>query len=87
MISKTRRPIEVLALLLCATTASAQENRGAREQRAACAPDALPPLQQLDSRSYQRRALPEAEQVRSHNQPRLPIIFEQGPGPLASRNK
>jgi hypothetical protein len=34
MISKTR-PVEVLALLLCATTASAQENRGS-QQGAAC---------------------------------------------------
>ena len=41
MISKTTRPIEVLALLLCATTASAQDNRGTPEQRAACAPDAI----------------------------------------------
>jgi hypothetical protein len=37
MISKTTRPsIEVLAALLCATTASAQDNRGTPEQRAAC---------------------------------------------------
>ena len=41
MISKTRRPIQVLAVLLCVTTASAQENRGTPEQRAACAPDAF----------------------------------------------
>jgi hypothetical protein len=42
MISKTTRPcIEVLAALLCATTASAQDNRGTPEQRAACTPDAL----------------------------------------------
>ena len=41
MISKTGRPVEVLALLLCATTASAQDNRGTSEQRAACAPDAF----------------------------------------------
>jgi hypothetical protein len=42
MISKTTRPcIEVLAVLLCAATASAQENRGTPEQRAACTPDAL----------------------------------------------
>jgi hypothetical protein len=32
MISKTGRPVEVLALLLCATTASAQDNRGTPEQ-------------------------------------------------------
>lgn len=36
-----RRPIGALAVLLCATTAYAQENRGTPEQRAACAPDAL----------------------------------------------
>jgi hypothetical protein len=42
MISKTRRPcIAVVAALLWATTASAQENRGTPEQRAACAPDAF----------------------------------------------
>ena len=41
MISKPRRPIQALAVLLCATTASAQENRGTAEQRAACAPDAF----------------------------------------------
>ena len=41
MILKTgRRCIEVAALL-CVTTASAQENRGTYEQRAACAPDAF----------------------------------------------
>ena len=41
MISKTTRSVEVLALLLCATAASAQDNRGTPEQRAACAPDAF----------------------------------------------
>src|SRR5258707_7632480 len=42
MISKARRRcIALLAALLCATTASAQENRGTPEQRAACAPDAF----------------------------------------------
>ena len=41
MISKTTCPIAMLALLLCATTASAQDNRGTPEQRAACAPDAF----------------------------------------------
>ena len=42
MISKTRRRcIALLAALLCATTASAQENRGTPEQRAACASDAF----------------------------------------------
>src|SRR5215471_16607830 len=42
MLSKTKRPgMEVLAALFCATTASAQDNRGTPEQRAACAPDAF----------------------------------------------
>ena len=42
MISKTTRPCTaVVAALLYATTASAQENRGTSEQRAACAPDAF----------------------------------------------
>jgi hypothetical protein len=41
MISKITLPVQALAVLLCATTASAQENRGTPEQRAACAPDAF----------------------------------------------
>jgi hypothetical protein len=41
MSSKIRLPVQALAVLLCATTASAQENRGTPEQRAACAPDAF----------------------------------------------
>jgi hypothetical protein len=41
MISKIRLPAQALAVLLCATTASAQENRGTPEQRAACAPEAF----------------------------------------------
>jgi hypothetical protein len=41
VISKIRLPIQALAVLLCATPAFAQENRGTSEQRAACAPDAF----------------------------------------------
>jgi hypothetical protein len=41
VISKIRLPMQALAVVLCATTASAQENRGTPEQRAACAPDAF----------------------------------------------
>jgi hypothetical protein len=59
MISKTRRPI-VLALLLRATTASAQENRGTHEQRATCATRRL---QALHSQPHQGRVVPEAEVV------------------------
>jgi hypothetical protein len=53
MISKTRRRCIVLvAALLCATTASAQENRGTPEQRAACAPT---PSDFSHSRLYTRQ--------------------------------
>jgi hypothetical protein len=38
---KMRLPIQTLAMLLCSTTAPAQENRGTPEQRAACTPDAF----------------------------------------------
>jgi hypothetical protein len=41
VISNISLPMQALAVLLCATTASAQENRGTPEQRAACAPDAF----------------------------------------------
>jgi hypothetical protein len=41
MITKSRSPVEVLAVLLCAPAASARENRGPAEQRAACAPDSV----------------------------------------------
>jgi hypothetical protein len=42
MIHKAGRVfIEVLVVLLCVTTASAQESHGTPEQRAACAPDAF----------------------------------------------
>jgi hypothetical protein len=41
MISKIRLLIHALAVLLCATPAFAQGNRGTPEQRAACAPDAF----------------------------------------------
>ena len=35
------RFIAVLAVMFCATTVFAQENRGTPEQRAACTPDAF----------------------------------------------
>ena len=85
MISKTTRPIEVLALLLCATTASAQDNRGTPEQRAACAPDAF----RLCS-SY----IPDPTRVEhclrqstSDLRDACRSIFEQSAGPVASRSK
>jgi hypothetical protein len=86
MISKTTRPsIAVLAALLCVTTASAQENHGTPEQRAACAPDAF----RLCS-SY----IPDptgVEQCLRQNNSDLSnacrLVFEQSAGPLASRSK
>ena len=71
MISKIRRPIQALAVLLCATTASAQENRGTPEQRAACAPDAFRLCVGYIPDPTESRILPETEQVRS--QRRMPI--------------
>ena len=83
MISKTTRPIEVLASLLCATTASAQDNRGTPEQRAACAPDAF-------SSSY----IPDPARVehclrrsKSDLSDACRSIFEQSAGLVASRSK
>ena len=85
MISKAGRPIEVLALLLCATAASAQDNRGTPEQRAACAPDAF----RLCS-SY----IPDPTRVehclrqnKSDLSGACRSVFEQSAGPVASRSK
>ena len=85
MISKTTRPIEVLALLLCATTASAQDNRGTPEQRAACAPDAF----RLCS-SYvpdPTRVEHCLRQSKSDLSDACRSVVEQSAGPVASRSK
>ena len=86
MISKTsRRCIALAAALLCATTASAQENRGTLEQRAACAPDAfrLCAGYILDPTRV--------EQCLRQSEPDLSdacrLVFEQSAGPVASRSK
>jgi hypothetical protein len=86
MTSKTRRRcIAVVAALLCATTALAQENRGTPEQRAACAPDAfrlcavyIPDPTRVEYCLRQSK-LELSEACRS--------VFEQSAGPVASRNK
>ena len=85
MISKTARPVEVLALLLCATTASAQDNRGTPEQRAACAPDAfslcgsyIPDTGRVEYCLRQNKSDP-GDACR--------LVFEQSTGPAASRSK
>ena len=82
MILKIRHPVRVLAVLLCATTASAQETRGNAEQRAACAPDAF----RLCA-SY----IPDAigvEQCLRQNESKLGdpcrSVFEQSAGVVAS---
>jgi hypothetical protein len=86
MISKTTRPCTaVVAALLYATTASAQEDRGTPEQRAACAPDAF----RLCC-SY----IPDATKVETclrQNKSDLSnacrSVFEQGAGPVASKSR
>jgi hypothetical protein len=85
MISKTRRRCIALAALLCATTASAQENRGTPEQRAACAPDAF---------RLCAGYIPDpirVEQCLRQSKPDLTdacrLVFEQSAGPVASRSK
>jgi len=84
MISKTRHLIEVLALLLCATAASAQDNRGTPEQRAACAPDAfrlcssyIPDPTRVEHCLRQSTDLSNA----------CRLVFEQSAGPAAGRSK
>jgi hypothetical protein len=86
MISKTRRPcIAVLTTMLCATTASAQENRGTLEQRAACTPDAF----RLCSSFIPDPA--GVEQCLRQNKSDLSdacrSVFEQSAGPVVSRSK
>jgi len=86
MIWKTsRRCIALAAALLCATTASAQENRGTPEQRAACAPDAL----RLCAGNIPDPT--RVEQCLRQSKPDLSdacrLVFEQSPGPVASRSK
>ena len=77
--------IAVLAALACTTVASAQDNRGTPEQRAACTPDAF----RLCS-SY----IPDPTSVehclrqnKSDLSESCRAIFEQAPGPVASRSR
>jgi hypothetical protein len=86
MLSKTgRRSIALVAAVLCATTASAQENRGTPEQRAACAPDAF---------RLCAGYIPDpsgVEQCLRQSKPDLSdacrLVFEQSASPVASRSK
>jgi hypothetical protein len=86
MTSKTsRRCIALMATLLCATTAFAQENRGTPEQRAACAPDAF----RLCAGSIPDPA--RVEQCLRQNKSDLSdacrLVFELSAGPVASRSR
>lgn len=86
MISKTGRPcIAVLALMLCSTAASAQDNRGTPEQRAACGPDAfrlcagyIPDASRVEQCLRQNKS-DLSDACRS--------VFEQSAGPVASRSR
>jgi hypothetical protein len=86
MTSKTERPcIAVVAALLCATTASAQENRGTPEQRAACAPEAfrlcagyIPDPTRVELCLRQNKS-DLSDACRS--------VFEPSAGPVASKSK
>jgi hypothetical protein len=85
ILKTTRAQIAVLAALLCTSAATAQDNRGTPEQRAACAPDAFrlcagyipDPTRVAQCLRQSRSDLSEA--CRS--------VFEQSAGPVASRNK
>jgi hypothetical protein len=86
MISKTTRPCTaVVAALLYATTASAQENRGTPEQRAACAPDAFRLCSSyiLDATKVETCL----RQNKSDLSNACRSIFEQGTGPVASKSR
>lgn len=76
--------IAVLAALLT-TAAFAQENRGTPEQRAACTPDAFRLCASyIPDPSKVEQCL---RQNRSDLSGACRSVFEQGAGPLASRNK
>ena len=76
--------IAVLAALLT-TAAFAQEIRGTSEQRAACTPDAFRLCASyIPDPSKVERCL---RQNRSDLSDACRSVFEQGAGPLASRNK
>ena len=85
MISKMRRSFEVLALLVCATTASAQENRGTPEQRAACMPDAFRHCSSFipDPASVEQCL----RQNKSDLSDACRSVFEQSASPVVSRSK
>ena len=77
--------IAAAAMILCATSAFAQENQGTPEQRAACAPDAfrlctgyIPDPTRVEQCLRQNNS-DLSDACRS--------VFEQSAGPMASRVK
>ena len=84
MISKIRLPIQALVVLLCATPAFAQENRGTPAQRAACAPDAFRlcvgyiPYPASVEQCLRQNEFSLSDACRS--------VFEQSAGPEATRS-
>jgi hypothetical protein len=86
MISKAAHPsIAVLAALLCATTASAQDDRGTPEQRVACAADAFSLCSSyIPDPIRVERCL---RQNKSDLSDACRLVFEQSAGPVASRSK
>jgi hypothetical protein len=86
MISKFNgRFIAVLAVLLCATPAFAQENRGTPEQRAACAPDAFRLCAgYIPNPTGVEQCL---RQNKSDLSEGCRLVFEQSAGPVTSRTK
>ncbi|MBV9561040.1 MAG: hypothetical protein JOY90_11365 [Bradyrhizobium sp.] len=85
MISKIARPTEVLALLLCATTAAAQDNRGTPGQRAACAPDAF--RLRISYIPDPARVEHCPRQNKSDLSDACRSVFEQSAGPVANGSK
>ena len=85
MISKIRLPIQALAMLLCATSAFAQENYGTPEQRAACTSDAF----KLCSSYIPDAAMVETclRQNKSGLSNACRSVFEQGTGPVAGKGR
>jgi hypothetical protein len=85
MTSKPRSSFGVLAMLLCATSASAQDNRGTPEQRAACAPDAFRLCAgYIPDPTGVEQCL---RQSKSDLSDACRSVFEQSAGPVASRTK
>ena len=86
MISKARRRcIAMVAALLCATPAAAQENRGTPEQRAACAPDAFRLCAgYIPDPTRVEQCL---RQSKSDLSDACRLVFEQSAGTVASRSK